>query len=386
VLDDELEDGELINVLALYADMTGCGDYRVRFPAQAVNDDPTLNTSVRVADHLPADASFQGSRIHIRRIDVPAGVSVVSFQRPSKASLVGAMKWLKERRPDVGIVLEMDDDLFNLPAQHEAFGTLAARNSPEENVVWLRQAMRLADVLTFSTPELARRYGGSTPTFVVRNGVPESMLSHQARALGRGYDPERRIGWAGYTGTHPGDLEVTNGAVADVVTSQPNGRSVLFRNIGPIDGVAKALGLPPELEAKVEASGWLDPNLYRVALGGLDIGLVPLQDTAFNRAKSALKALEFAAAGVPVIASPLPEFRDLQQRGLPILLAGPRRRDWTAAINRLLNMSEDQLRQVANNHRKWVQQNGTVNCRAAEWAHAWRLAASIAHRRVRRAA
>jgi glycosyltransferase involved in cell wall biosynthesis len=377
-----------VNVLALYADQSGCGDYRVRFPAGAVNADPDLGVKVRTADHLDADAIYEGPRMRIRRIDLPYGTRVVSFQRPTKGSLVGAMKWLRERRPDVGLVVELDDDLMSLPAQHEAFGQLNPRISPTENTTWLRHALNLADAVTVSTPELAKRYGGNRPTFVVRNGVPPLMLSQcPSRALSHnGKDRDRIIGWAGYTGTHPGDLEVTSGAVADVMADRTQGREVRFRNIGPRDGLCKALDLPPEMTDQVEASGWLDPTMYRIALASLDIGIVPLQDTAFNRAKSTLKALEFAAAGVPVIASDLPEFAALRDAGLPIQLVKPRRKDWTTALTRILSLSDDALYSVAYAHRQWAREHAVVDERASEWAHAWLYAASVAQRRSNGAA
>jgi glycosyltransferase involved in cell wall biosynthesis len=337
---------------------------------------------VRTADYLDADAVYDGPRMRIRRVDLPYGVQVVTFQRPMRAGLVGAMKWLKERRPDVGLVVELDDDLMSLPAQHEAFGALNPRISPAENTAWLRQALTMADVVTVSTPELGKRYGGTRPTFVVRNGVPEKMTAQcPSRAMTDGVrDRERIVGWAGYTGTHPGDLEVTSGAVATLL-NRSSGR-VRFRNIGPRDGVEKALQLPPGTESLVEASGWLEPRMYRLALASLDVGIVPLQDTAFNQAKSTLKALEFAAAGVPVIASELPEFVTLRNAGLPLYLAKARRKDWSAALNRLLSLSDDDLRQLAHAHRQWVLGHATVDHRAPEWAHAWRYAASVAQRRI----
>ncbi len=374
----------MINVLALYADHTGCGDYRVRFPAEAVNANPDLAVNVRVAGHLDADATFLGPKINVRRIDLPPGTNVVSFQRPTRAALVGAMKWLRERRPDVGLVVELDDDLLNLPAQHEAFGALDPRKNPIENVAWLRHALQLADVITVSTPELAKRYGGSNrPVYVVRNGVPRSMLAQSfSRAMSQGFkENQRLIGWAGYTGTHPGDLEITSGAIGDVMDARPGGREIRFRNVGPLEGLIKALDLSEEFHARVEFSGWLEPNLYRIGLSALDIGIVPLQNTAFNRGKSALKALEMAAAGVPVVASDLPEFRALRSEGLPLWLVKPRRREWAGALARLCALEDDELRAAANQHRRWVASYGTVDKRAPEWASAWRYAASVAQRR-----
>jgi glycosyltransferase involved in cell wall biosynthesis len=125
----------------------------------------------------------------------------------------------------------------------------------------------------------------------------------------------------------------------------------------------------------------LNPELYRIGLSSLDIGIVPLADTAFNRGKSALKALEMAAAGVPVVASDLPEFRELRQAGLPLWLVRPRRREWVGALSRLCLLDDAELRAAANQHRRWVASYGTVDKHAPEWASAWRYAASVAQRR-----
>jgi glycosyltransferase involved in cell wall biosynthesis len=376
----------VINVLATYSDRSGCGDYRVRFPVAAVNAAEELDIYAEAVDHFDGDATFADGRYNIRSVFLPSGVSVVSVQRPMAAAMAGALRWLKERRPDVGLVVELDDDLGALPVANEAHGQL--RDNPLENPKWFAQALACADVLTVSSPELARLYSRpGRPTFIVRNGVPGSMLSHPARSISRSMRNggssvvgDRIIGWAGNVGTHPGDLEVTCGALADFVGSPfPPNRTVRFRNVGPRDGVAKGLGLAEE---DVEASGWLSPELYRVALGELDIGIVPLADNRFNRCKSALKALEMAAAGVPVIASRLPEFEALQLSGMPIWLADARRRHWCGALHRALALTDGELREMAQASREYVRRFATVEVRAPEWANAWRTAAQIARSRT----
>jgi glycosyltransferase involved in cell wall biosynthesis len=375
----------MIRVHALYADRMGCGDYRVRFPVQAVNaSSRKLGVIAEATDHIPADATFQGSECRIRRIDVPPGVKVVSFQRPMKAALAGAIGWLRANRPDIGIVVELDDDLLGTPRGNTAYELISPKYSPGENIKWLQKAIQSCDVLTVSTPELARRYSGlNYQTMVVRNGVPSTMLDQDARTMSRRpvdkKHPERIIGWAGYAGTHSGDLEVTGSALSDFV----DGNSVKFRNIGPRDGVAAALGLQ---EDQIEASGWLKSDMYRIALGSVDIGIVPLADTRFNRSKSALKALEFAAAGVPVIASKLPEFEALRRQGMPLWLVKDRRREWAGAVKRLLALSDTELRDLSIAHREFTRQFGTVESHAEEWANAWTAAARAADLRTTRRA
>jgi hypothetical protein len=52
------------------------------------------------------------------------------------------------------------------------------------------------------------------------------------------------------------------------------------------------------------------PQYYPTLLC-FDIGIVPLSDLPFNRAKSAIKGIEYASAGIPFIASDLDAYKDL---------------------------------------------------------------------------
>lgn len=372
-----------LRVLATYADHGGCGEYRVKLPATVVNANNDLDIHVEVADHFDCEAFFKDNCYHIRYVSLPRGTEVVSVQRPTHAAMAGALQWLHTQRPDVGLVVELDDDLLNVPTSNVAHAGLQRRNNVLENTEWLRRSLRMADVITVSTPGLARVYGGHVPTFTVRNGVPAWMLDVPSRTITRERrtatrHSDRTIGWSGYVGTHGGDLDVTSGALAQVIGTFDR-RTVSFRTVGPREGVAAALGLADD---QVEASGWLSVDMYRVALAEFDIGIVPLQDNRFNRCKSTLKALEMSALGVPVVASALPEFQELQKSGLPIWLARDRLRHWLGALNQPLKMSDGELQEIAQSCREFVRRYATAEVRAPEWAVAWRTAAQIAHSRV----
>ena len=78
---------------------------------------------------------------------------------------------------------------------------------------------------------------------------------------------------------------------------------------------------------------WPD-YLIQLHAGRYDIGLVPLLDTPFNRARSAVKAIELASAGVRGIVSRRAPYTDQAQ--LPgIYLAGDDPAEWLAQILRL---------------------------------------------------
>ncbi|MES2094818.1 MAG: glycosyltransferase [Actinomycetota bacterium] len=59
----------------------------------------------------------------------------------------------------------------------------------------------------------------------------------------------------------------------------------------------------------VEWRGALPAAELPEALGAMGVGLTPYADTAFNRGSFPLKTLEYLAAGLPVVSSPLPSVR-----------------------------------------------------------------------------
>jgi glycosyltransferase involved in cell wall biosynthesis len=336
----------LINVLSLFSDSGFAGDYRVKLPAEAVTQ-KRLETGVHIesTNQLGVDASRYGDFIKINKVFVPGGINAISFQRPYRSGTADVITWLRYHRPDLAISVDIDDEM-NLP----------------EDDSYLRRSIALADVLTCSSEALARRFSyDKHRTFVIRSGVPLSALNTQSVPMSRkraraGEPKERTIGSALNT---PKDLGVIRlGSLLSDVTT--------FRNIGVLDGLTEALGLS---QGQVEASGPLPQNLYRVALGEIDVALVP--------GSSVTQVLEFAAAGVPVIASDTPEHRELVDQGMPLRLVGRKPGQWTRAIKSMLALDDKELKAIATLHRNNVRQYHTVDRRAFDWAGAFRTAHRI---------
>jgi glycosyltransferase involved in cell wall biosynthesis len=70
----------------------------------------------------------------------------------------------------------------------------------------------------------------------------------------------------------------------------------------------------------------------------MDIGLIPLKDTEFNRAKSNLKMLEMGAFGLGVIVSDVEPYQDFSKHGKNCLVVG--KREWYKAMRRLIENPE----------------------------------------------
>jgi glycosyltransferase involved in cell wall biosynthesis len=91
---------------------------------------------------------------------------------------------------------------------------------------------------------------------------------------------------------------------------------------------------------KVEKRLWSDES-RAAGLATSDIGLAPLPDNRFTRGKCSFKVLEYGAAGLPVIASPVGTNSDYVLDGVTGLFA-KNVHEWTARITQLVK--DPQLR------------------------------------------
>jgi glycosyltransferase involved in cell wall biosynthesis len=137
----------------------------------------------------------------------------------------------------------------------------------------------------------------------------------------------------GYMGTksHAADLAMVAPAIRRLLEAHPDSTFELF---GSIEAPAELSGFDIRHHTKI-------PNYGRFLrrLSSLDwaFGIAPLQLTPFTLAKTNIKWIEYTAAGIPVIASDHPIYRECCGNGAGVL-AGPE--DWYGAMSELLSSRE----------------------------------------------
>ncbi len=87
---------------------------------------------------------------------------------------------------------------------------------------------------------------------------------------------------------------------------------------------------PGSCALSLEKSAWSERTEAR-DLAGSDIGLAPLPDEPWTRAKCGLKILQYMAAGLPVVASPVGVQADIVEDGRTGVLASSQE-EWTRAV------------------------------------------------------
>jgi glycosyltransferase involved in cell wall biosynthesis len=250
------------------ADHAGCGYYRVKLPLSTLPKDSWDATYATVLpSHYRDDAD------------------VVVGQRIVKEATSGLWRDVC-RNPNILAVYEVDDDLLNIDATsigHEYYSQGEVRNNFRRNI-------EMADVVTTSTPYLADLLAQWNPRVVlVPNYVPALALQLPRR-------PADDITMIGYTSsaTHDMDFALVHGQLKRVLARTPD--TVLVNLVG-----AAYPGLPAD---RVLHTSWIHrvPD-YLAHVARFDIGIAPLKPHLFNRSKSHLKALEYAALGIPAVVS-----------------------------------------------------------------------------------
>ncbi len=352
-----------MRVLICPADRGGCGSYRMIWPAEALAGQGHDVRILPEGDTLTR--GYYGADDELLDIDTP-DADVIVLQRVLSEHLLALIPRLQAK--GIAVVVEVDDDFTCIDPKNVAYANSQPETSPKSNYLNLLAACDLADLVTVSTPALARRFAPHGRVAVLENCVPERYLAeHGARFLsGRDWQigQKVRVGWSGSTKTHPGDLNVTSGAVQRILRG-----TAQFSVVGTADGVQEALGLakPPT------KTGWVSLKKYPRAVAMLDVGIVPLKASAFNRAKSWLKGLEMAACGVPFVASATPEYERLANLGAGLLADRPKL--WE---KHLLRLTTDYgcRRDLAMRGRE-VAKAWTVERNAPRWLAAWHEAAAI---------
>ena len=269
---------------------------------------------------------------------------------------------------DRGVMYDTDDDVLDYP-DWTGLGPAAAR---ERDLVL--RILALADLTTAATPVLADRLRPLChgDVRVVRNAVDPAWYTAPAIPP-RAIDPEPPAG--GPRVVYHGvarrlrDYEVARPAVDRVAASVPAVRRVWLGD-----------DADPRVAARVdEVRPWVHgPAAFGAALAAArpDIGLAPLLDEPFNRAKSELHWVEFAMAGAATIATAFdgPGPYDVVRDGEDGLLARAPA-DWERHLRSLAG-SPGLRSDLAQRARSRVREEYSLSARAIEWADSYRWAAA----------
>lgn len=266
------------------ADDYGCGYYRCEEPARVLAEQ---GHSIDLGTSLPYDTLHE---------DIPLVGQRVAKARPSAI-------W--QARYDMGLpnVFELDDDLFSLPAGHKAIPFWHEPQVADR----LRTNVRSSDLVITTTEHLAEQVARfNKQVRIIPNFIPASMLKLPPPTP----SDVVRIGYpAGLT--HDKDIGIVNLAASQLSRIHDDIEWVFFG-----EDYRKNLKAYPARFVKWQQN----VPKYHASLD-FDIGIAPLKKHPFNLSKSPIKAMEYAARGIPIVASNVGPYADYVEHGVTGFLA-----------------------------------------------------------------
>src|SRR6202161_3792409 len=284
----------------------------------------------------------------VHRVDVPlrelVGCDLVHCYR--RMDRLADLRELS--RYGVAISFDNDDDYSSMEiTRHRS--ALAGRKSSNRIARMSYESAKIADLVTTTSRCLVDQYRavGASNVVAIENRLKLTMDGFGERTEHH----DIVIGWVAQL-EHKTDLESVPiaSALRDVLGSYSE---VRVQSIG--------LRLPLQSE-RYEHLGPVDfPDLLKT-MHLLDIGIAPLADTPFNRARSNVKLKEYASVGAVWLASPIEPYCGLSEAQGGRLVADDQ---WAAKIGELVEKKRKR-RLLARRALKWAREQ-TVDRHAAQW-------------------
>lgn len=265
--------------------------------------------------------------------------------------LIKKMQELNQR-----VVVDVDDFHYGLEESNVASRSTNPLSNPDSNRAFFEQGIRQADTVVVSTQFLADFYSRRCRDVrIVRNALDVDRffpVTHREAPV---------IGWVGGTLWRSGDIEI----LRDWLPAFVKDHKIMVHHSGHIPGDGSHFGVRAGLK-KVRTEPMCLLTDYPEKMFKMNIGLVPLNRVPFSEAKSNLKGLEYAASGIPFIATPTEEYRLLAKAGVGRLASTPD--EWRDHAFQLLDPA---LRAVEGARiRAIVEQDWNIETKGDAWASA----------------
>lgn len=252
------------------------------------------------------------------------------------------------KRRGIAVVYDNDDDMRAIPKEdsnHRDYAGFAGDRALRQ----IRRILELADLAIAASPAIAERFReyGAEHVQLIENYVQNTALHATAPSNG-----SRLVaGWLA------GDEHHID--VGRMPLQEQWGRALDANPQLVIETIGIDLRLRHERYRYVRHVDFFDlpPQLARH-----DIGLAPIADIPFNRARSNIKVKEYTALGRPWLASPVGPYAPLGEREGGRLVGDE---EWCDALTRLVEKPRER-RKLAKRARRWGR-GQSVEANAGLW-------------------
>ena len=267
------------SVFGWAADIAGCGYYRIGLPLWALRTGMNIRAEASVI--IPEEAKEEADVIVGQRVCIETATKI----------------WKTLHDKGKHLVFEVDDDLWNVHPHNELAFEFFNKTDVQERLI---ANIKIADLVTVTNEALAEVVSKYNPNIaILPNYIDEAMLRFE-----RPRRDKLTVGWSG-SFTHQSDFSPMGPQLGRFLKKNPE---VGMHFIGT--------NYSKTIKRESRFTEWSqEVATYHEAID-FDIGVIPLAPGVFNRSKSHIKALEYAALGIPVVASDYGPYRDFVVHGV----------------------------------------------------------------------
>jgi GT2 family glycosyltransferase/glycosyltransferase involved in cell wall biosynthesis len=268
------------------------------------------------------------------------------------------------KRTGATLLFDLDDDLLNIPATHPDARQLRPRAKA------VRRMLTLADTVWVSTQGLAERLSSIRPDAVVIENLLDERIWTPATASAPYWDDPVRILCMG-TSTRDRDFAFIEPALTRLKAEYGHRIAIdVLGMTGPRELPPGLNRIGPSPHATRSYPGFV--NWLKSVRPAWHIGLAPLLDTPFNRCKSGIKALDYAAIGLATLASDVPAYRGSFADQPNGQLVANDHQAWHAALDWLIR-DQSLRRSLAAKAKEAFLARGTLLSHADQRRTAWTM-------------
>ncbi len=281
-------------------------------------------------------------------IEKAISADVILLPRVSDKEMLNVIPGLKEEGKK--IVIDFDDNVFDVSPcsdhykEHGLEDVEFTLPDGSRKMVWkdgvdfdiaenrknlenLKKALSLADMVTVTTPILAEAYKPYSHNVVA---LPNCIDFNLWRPLDLKSSDEIRLFWAGGS-SHYEDLMLLQEVLPEIMKRYPQVKLVIL-------GMLFKAALKNIDKDRVEFHSWVPTSAYPYKVAALNptIGIIPLVDSKFNRAKSPIKWLEMGALGVACVTSLVSPYKEIATENNGVFIRNNNAKGWVKGISLLI--------------------------------------------------
>lgn len=337
------EEGKL-NIYMHISENSGVGYYRQYLPAIKLREAGLAN--VVISDFRWAEGNHNEPDLE-QLFEIANWADIIVVGRKDIGQFYAQWGGIREFF-NMPIVLDTDDNVRHVRPSNPGY---QGYYPGSEAIFWNQLgSSKVFDALTVSTEDLYEFHKKEMPKiYHLPNNLDVKEWSKYPRYV---YDDGKIvIGFIG-SASHSEGIKIVKKPVLEIMQKYPQVKLLITHIYAPL-----IADYPAEIKNRIEFVPWLKLQEFPASIKklGIDIGLAPLTDNMFNRAKSNLRWMEYSLSHMAPIVSPVKPYLCVKD-GVTGLVA-KEQKEWYSAIEKLvldrdfrLKLSENAFAEICTNY------------------------------------